>query len=151
MAIEHLSNIVTTTAQLPRLPGSPKRAPTSPAATAGESVVSDAELAQQLRAAMAQLDLLFSEVAHRHEGRSPLAVRRQLPRPASSLPQSASSGVLPSEASPPQGPQDEAMAEAEARVLHRDATLLALTMEARTHPASNPLPGLPPPRLFPLP
>ena len=62
MAIEHLSNIVTTTAQLPLLPGSPKRAPTSPAATVGESAVSDAELAEQLRSATAQLDLLFGEV-----------------------------------------------------------------------------------------
>jgi len=124
VAIEHLSNIVTTTAQLPRLPGSSRRPSLSlfPRATAGESAVSDAELAQQLRGATAQLDILFAEVAQEHEGRSPLAIRRQLPRPASS-------GALLSEAGPPHGPQDEALAEAETRVLNRDAALLALTME----------------------
>ena len=135
VAIEHLSNIVNTTAQLP---GTPTRM-ASPAATAGESEVSDAALAEQLKDATAQLDALFAEVT-RHEGRSPLALARQLPRPASSE-------ALLADEGPPQGPQDEAAAEAEARVLNRDAALLALAMEA---PLPLP-PSAPPPPRLPLP
>lgn len=124
VAIEHLSNIVTTTAQLPLLAGSPRRSPSSPAATVGQSAVSDAELAQQLRDATAQLDLLFGEVAQHNEGHSPLAMRRQLPRPAT-----FSTLLHPSEAGPPQGPQDELAGEAEARVLDRDYSMLGLNLE----------------------
>ena len=155
VAIEHLSNIVTTTAQLPLLAGSPRRSPSSPAATVGQSAVSDAELAQQLRDATAQLDLLFGEVAQHNEGHSPLAMRRQLPRPAT-----FSTLLHPSEAGPPQGPQDELAGEAEARVLDRDYSMLGLNLEVlqtrarASHPPPTPKPAacrLPPAARSPLP
>ena len=106
--------------------------------------MSDAELAQQLRDATAQLDLLFGEVAQHNEGHSPLAMRRQLPRPAT-----FSTLLHPSEAGPPQGPQDELAGEAEARVLDRDYSMLGLNLEvlqtrARASPTPHPPPSLPP-------
>ena len=123
VAIEHLSNIVSTTAQLP---GSPRAAGLEPTAgpTAGEGEVSDAVLAEQLRTATQQLDALFDEVKGSRGGRSPLAMERQLPRPAS-----ADAIAAPADEGPPEGPQDEAANEAEARVLDRAAALEALTMD----------------------
>ena len=121
VAIEHLSNIVNTTAQLP---GTPTRVDSPAGPTAGEGEVSDAVLADQLRAATQQLDALFNEVKESQGGRSPLAMERQLPRPAS-----ADAIAAPAEEGPPEGPQDEAANEAEARVLDRDAALQALTMD----------------------